>query len=177
MNQQSDWTAGPVTMITWDELNAEVKHLPLLRAQKLHIQCVMSSFLLLPSPDLNLSNSKGLLTQFLPSVSELLLQPFPTEWYCSVYCLTALHLVQILEDFASSSVECPSTQESTSLMSGRVVNGDDSASSDDDNGGSVEPDREEDAESLLCKLDSDDNGLEYDWGLEPCSLVNFFPRL
>src|SRR5258705_6312537 len=33
----------------------------------------------------------------------------------------------LLEDFASSSAECPSTQESTSLVSGRVVNGDDSA--------------------------------------------------
>ena len=75
--QLDSWPS--VTMITWDELDAEVRHLPLLRAQKLHIQCVMSSFLLLPSPDLNLSNSKGLLTQFLPSVSELLLQPFPTE--------------------------------------------------------------------------------------------------
>src|SRR5260221_604595 len=56
----------------------------------------------------------------------------------------------------------PQAHESTSLVSGQVVNGDDSASSDDDDGGSVEPDREEDAESLLCELDSDDNGLEYD---------------
>src|SRR5260370_1194450 len=101
MNQQSDWTAGPVTMITWDEFDTEVRHLPLLQAQKLHIRHVMSSFLLLPSPDLNLTNSKGLLMQFLPSVSELPLQPFPTEQYCSVYCLTAVHLVQILEDATS----------------------------------------------------------------------------
>src|SRR5260370_28937820 len=61
----------------------------------------MSSFLLLLSPDLDLSNSKGLLMQFLPSASELLLQPFPTEQYCSVYCLAAVHLVQILEDAMS----------------------------------------------------------------------------
>ena len=80
--------------------------------------------------------------------------PDATEWVGSI--------CPLLEDFASSSAECPSTQESTSLVSGRVVNGDDSASSDDDDGGSVELDREEDAESLLCKLDSDDNGLEYD---------------
>ena len=58
----------------------------------------MSSFLLLLSPNLDLSNSKGLLMQFLPLVSELPLQPFPTEKYCSVYCLAAVHLVQILED-------------------------------------------------------------------------------
>ena len=81
--------------------------------------------------------------------------PDTTEWVGSI-------CPPLLEDFASSSAECPSTQESTSLVSGQVVNGDDSASSDDDDGGSVEPDREEDAESLLCELDSDDNGSEYD---------------
>jgi len=43
-----------------------------------------------------------------------------------------------------------------------VVSGDNSASSDDDDEGSVELDREKDAKSLLCKLDSDDNRLEYD---------------
>jgi len=80
--------------------------------------------------------------------------PDTTEWVGSI-------CPPLLEDFASSSAECPSTQESTSLVSGQVVNGDDSASSDDDDGGSVELDREEDAESLLCKLDSDDNGSEY----------------
>ena len=51
--------------------------------------------------------------------------PDTTEWVGSI-------CPPLLEDFASSSVECPSTQESTSLVSGRVVNGDDSASSDDD---------------------------------------------
>src|SRR5258707_609883 len=81
--------------------------------------------------------------------------PDTTEWVGS-------SCPPLLEDFASRSVECPSTQESTSLVSGRVVNGDDSASSDDDDGGSVELDREEDAESLLCELESDDNGSEYD---------------
>src|SRR5260370_952641 len=81
--------------------------------------------------------------------------PDTTEWVGSI-------CPPLLEDFASSSAECPSTQESTSLVSGQVVNGDDSASSDDDDQGSVEPHREEDAESLLCELDSDDNGLEYD---------------
>src|SRR5258706_1104123 len=65
--------------------------------------------------------------------------PDTTEWVGSI-------CPPLLEDFESSSAECPSTQQSTSLVSGQVVNGDDSASSDDDDGGSVEPDREEDAE-------------------------------
>src|SRR5260221_12741669 len=81
--------------------------------------------------------------------------PDTTEWVGSI-------CPPLLEDFASSSAECPSTQESTSLGSGQVANGDGSASSVEDTGGSVEPDREEDAESLLCELDSDDNGSEYD---------------
>src|SRR5258708_28846230 len=52
--------------------------------------------------------------------------PDTTEWVSSI-------CPPLLEDFASSSVECPSTQESTSLVSGQVVNGDDSASSAHDN--------------------------------------------
>src|SRR5258708_17028081 len=44
--------------------------------------------------------------------------PDTTEWVGSI-------CPPLLEDFASSSAECPSTQ---SLVSGQVVNGDDSAS-------------------------------------------------
>ena len=87
-------------MITWDELDTEVRCLPLIQAWKLCIQCA-KMFDIVPSPDLNLSNSKGLLVQFLPLATELPLQPFPTEQYCSVYCLAAVHLVQILEDAMS----------------------------------------------------------------------------
>ena len=62
-----------MTMIMWDKLNTEMRHLPLLQAQKLHVCNIMPSLPLVPGPDLNLSDPKGLLTQFLPSVSELLL--------------------------------------------------------------------------------------------------------
>src|SRR5258708_24054727 len=84
-------------MITWDELDTEVRCLPLIQAWKLCIPCA-KMFDIVPSPDLNLSNSKGLLVQFLPLATELPLQPFPTEQYCSVYCLAAFHLMQILEN-------------------------------------------------------------------------------
>src|SRR5258707_145709 len=56
----------------------------------------------------------------------------------------------------SSSTEPPSSSselaESSPLTTHPLTNDDDSASSDDDDGGSVELDREEDAESLLCEL-------------------------
>ncbi len=61
----------------------------------------------------------------------------------------------LLEDFASSIAECP-TQESAC----GPVKGDDSESSDDDEG-SVELDREENAESFFCE-DGDSDALEYD---------------
>src|SRR5258707_242474 len=93
--QPSSWPS--VTMITWDELNVEVRCLPLIRAWKLHIQCT-KMFDLVLSPDLNLSDSEGLLMEFLPSATELPLQPFPTEHYCSVYHLMAFCLMQILEN-------------------------------------------------------------------------------
>src|SRR5258708_16233613 len=68
-----------MTMIMWDELDMEMRHHPLLQAWKLHICNIIPSLPLVPGPNLNLSDPKGLLTQFLPSMSELLLQPFPTE--------------------------------------------------------------------------------------------------
>src|SRR5258708_31301745 len=90
-----------MTMIMWDELNMEMRHHPLLWAQKLHIHNIIPSPPLVPGPNLDLSDPEGLLAQFLPSVSKLLLQPFPTEQYCSVYCFAAVHLVQILQGFLS----------------------------------------------------------------------------
>ena len=75
--QLDGWTT--MTMIMWDELNMEMRHLPLLQAQKLHVHNIMPSLPLVPGPNLDLSDPKGLLAQFLPSMSELLLQPFPTE--------------------------------------------------------------------------------------------------
>jgi len=88
-------------MITWDELDMEMRHHPLLWAQKLHICNIIPSLPLVLGPDLDLSDPKGLLTQFLPSVSKLPLQPFPMEQYCSVYHFMAVHLVQILQGFLS----------------------------------------------------------------------------
>ena len=89
------------TMIMWDELDMEMRHHPLLQAQKLHVCNIIPSLPLVPGPDLDLSDPKGLLTWFLPSVSELPLQPFPTERYSSVYHFAAVHLVQILQGFLS----------------------------------------------------------------------------
>src|SRR5258708_15176730 len=99
--QLDGWTT--VTMIMWDELNMEMRHHPLLQAQKLHVHNIIPSLPLVlgPDPDLDLSDPKGLLAQFLPSVSKLLLQPFPMEQYCSVYHFMAVHLVQILQGFLS----------------------------------------------------------------------------
>ncbi len=90
-----------MTMIMWDKLNTEMRHLPLLQAQKLHVCNIMPSLPLVPGSNLNLSNPEGLLTWFLPSVSKLPLQPFPTELYCSVYHFVAVHLMQILQGFLS----------------------------------------------------------------------------
>ncbi len=77
--QPDGWTT--VTMIMWDELDMEMRHHPLLWAQKLHVHNIIPSLPLVlgPDPDLDLSDPKGLLAQFLPSVSKLLLQPFPME--------------------------------------------------------------------------------------------------
>src|SRR5258708_3013208 len=66
-------------MIMWDNLNTEMRHHPLLQAWKLHVCNIIPSLPLVPGPNLDLSDPKGLLAQFLPSMSELLLQPFPTE--------------------------------------------------------------------------------------------------
>src|SRR5258708_9448978 len=89
------------TMITWDELHMEMRHHPLLGARKLHVCNIIPSLPLVLGPDLDLSDPEGLLTQFLPSVSELLLQPFPMVQYCSLCHFTAVHLVQILQVFLS----------------------------------------------------------------------------
>src|SRR5258708_8881071 len=92
--QLDGWTT--TTMIMWDELNTEMRHHPLLQAQKLHVCNIIPSLPLVPGPDLDLSDPKGLLTSFLPSVSALPLHPFPTEPSSPAYHFAAAPLLQTL---------------------------------------------------------------------------------
>ena len=85
-------------MTTWDGLDEEVRCLPLVLACKSHLQVILPSLHSNPSLTLNLDDPEGLLAHFLPSVTHLPLQPFPSEQYCSIYRLMAVHLMQVLQE-------------------------------------------------------------------------------
>src|SRR5258705_546533 len=68
-------------MTTWDRLDEEVRSFLLPPTHTPHLSFTSPSLHFTPNPSPHLDNPNDLLTYFLPTVTNLPLQPFPLEQY------------------------------------------------------------------------------------------------